>query len=66
MPASGVRPSKRKSTEAFKPPPRSPVIPTPVDDVRYDNIGHWPVPVSNKKRCCLCQSYARMTCKNVK
>ena len=53
MPASRGRPSKRKFTEAVKPPPRSPVMPTPVDDVRHGNIGHWPVPVSDKERCCL-------------
>ena len=44
----------------------SPIIPNPVDDVRYDNIGYWPVPVSDKKRCCLCQRYARMTCQKCK
>lgn len=68
MAASRVRPSKRKSTKAVKPPPRSPVIPTSVavDDVRYDNIGHWPVPVSDKKRCRFCQSYARMICQKCK
>ena len=66
MPASRDRPSKRKSTEAVKPPLRSKLIPNPVDDVQYDNIGHWPVPVSDKKRGCLCQSYARMTCQKCK
>ena len=66
MPATKGRPSKRKSTEAAKSPPSSPVIPTPADDVRNDNIGHWLFPVSDKKRCRICQSYARMTCQKCK
>ena len=66
MPATRGRLSKRKSTEAVQSPPSSPVIPTPVDDVRNDNIDHWLVPVSDKKRCRICQSYARMTCQKCK
>ena len=58
MPASRNRPSKRKSSQAVKPPLCSKLMPNPVDDVQYNNIGHWPVPVSDKKRGRLCQSYA--------
>ena len=61
MPASRDIPSKRKSSEADKPPPHS-----PVDDVWYDNIGHWPVLVSDEKTCRLCQSYTQKCTKNVK
>ena len=62
MPAFRGIPSKRKPSEAVKPPPRSAAKSTPVDDVQYDNIDHWPVLVSDEKRCRLCQSYGQMTC----
>ena len=61
MPGSRGIPSKRKSSEADKPPPHS-----PVDDVWYDNISHWPVLVSDEKTCRLCQSYTQKCTKNVK
>ena len=66
MLASRGRPSKRKSTEAVKPPPRSLVIPTAVDDIQHDNTCHLPVPLCNKKIHRLSQSYARMTCQKCK
>ncbi|KAJ8926222.1 hypothetical protein NQ314_021431 [Rhamnusium bicolor] len=31
------------------PPPKRPVNPTPINDVRYDNLGHWPQHQEPKK-----------------
>ena len=55
------RPSKRKSVE-IRPGGKKPAIPLPCNGVRYDGLGHWPMPTSDKKRCRLCQQYCRMTC----
>ena len=55
------RPSKRKLSDA-RPVGRKPVIPLPCNDVRYDGLGHWPIPTSDKKRCRLCQQYCRVYC----
>lgn len=45
------------------PPAKRPVLPTPIDDVRYDSFGHWPVHLEPKKRCRECKTaYARIGC----
>lgn len=37
--------------------------PRPVDDVRYDEIAHWPFPTTKKQRCKHCiKSYTTNTC----
>lgn len=55
------RPSKRKSVEK-RPGGKKPAVPLPCHDVRYDCLGHWPIPVSDKKRCRLCHEYSRINC----
>ena len=63
--SSRGRPSKRKSVEESvqkRPGGKKPAISLPGDDVRYDCLGHWPIPTSDKKRWRLCQEYNRMTC----
>lgn len=59
------RPSKRKSLEQ-RPGGKKPAVPLPCNDVRYDGLGHWPIPISDKKRCRLCQEYSRMSCEKCK
>lgn len=39
---------------SVEPPRKRSVCPAPVNDVRFDQIGHWPVHNSNKQRCKLC------------
>ena len=52
------RPAKRQSID-LAPRVEKPTVLLPVNDVRYDEVGHWPVPVMEKNRCCNCQ----MTCR---
>ena len=56
------RPPKRPSEESIPHGGKRAVIPTPIADIRFDNIGHWPNPSADKKRCRVCQAYSRMTC----
>jgi len=61
------RPSKRPMQDKTpeqgnKKGGRAAVVPTPCSDVRYDGIGHLPNAVKEKKRCRLCQAYARVMC----
>ena len=56
------RPTKRQSTDNARPGGKKAAVPTPIADVRYDKIAHWPKPSSDKKRCRLCHSYSRTTC----
>ena len=49
------RPSKRASLERVQENKRKKaIVPTPCQDVRYDQLGHWPEPVEKKDRCRLC------------
>ena len=51
-----VIPAKKKSHAA-----------RPVDDVRYDNVGHWPEHIENKQRCKHCiKAYSRIQCDKCK
>lgn len=59
------RPSKRASSASIKPSKRATVA-TPCQDVRYDNIAHWPEPVDQKQRCRNCQAYSRTKCTKCK
>lgn len=54
--------SKENSPQSFK--KRRILGPRPINDVRYDGIGHWPEHSDNKQRCKLCiKAYSRMKCK---
>lgn len=58
------RPSAEPLTEIQSPPQKRVVVPNPIDDVRYDEVGHWPVHIDQKKRCRNCISaYSRIACK---
>ena len=59
------RPSKRASSASIKPSKRATVA-TPCQDVRYDNIAHWPEPVDQKQRCRNCQAYSCTKCTKCK
>ena len=59
--SSRGRPPKRKSDVVTKAGKRATVA-IPCNDVRYDGLGHWPVPNKNRSRCCKCQNYCRMVC----
>ena len=37
-------------------------IPTLCADVRFNEIGHWPQPLSDKKQSCQCQACNRISC----
>ena len=57
------RASKRQSSSGTN--PQSSIgahVPTPGNDIWYDNIGHWPEAVDKKERCSNCQEYSRMKC----
>ena len=64
------RPSKRKSIETIgelmEKGCKNAIIRTPCDNMRYDQLGHWPEPTSDKSRCRLCQSYVRIVCSKCK
>ncbi|XP_065055887.1 piggyBac transposable element-derived protein 2-like isoform X2 [Rhopilema esculentum] len=60
------RPTKHPSTEANSHGGKRAAQPTPINDIRYDQTGHWPLPSADKKRCRVCQSYSRMTCEKCK
>lgn len=58
-PSNRGRPSKIMSIDdEQREPVRKPLfIPTPCADIRPDETGHWLIPVSDKKRCRVCQTY---------
>lgn len=57
------RPSNCDNVPSPTPPPKRPVNPTPIDDIRYDNLGHWPQHLNPKKRCRECKTaYSRVGC----
>ena len=58
------RPSKQLSNELEENRNRAKkaVKPTPYPAIRLDKCNHWPVSIDVKQRCCLCQSYTRMSC----
>ena len=55
------RPSKRKSVDPI-PRGKKPIVALPIHDIRYDQIGHWPTPVTKKNRCRNCEMTCRMMC----
>ena len=53
-PSNSPQPSKK---------PRKAAGPRPTDDVRHDNLAHWPMPVEKKMRCKNCiHHFSRMKC----
>ena len=53
-PSNSPQPSKK---------PRKSAGPAPTDDVRRDNLAHWPIPVEKKMRCKNCiHRFSRMKC----
>ena len=60
--SSRGRPPKRRSTEPVA-RVKKPTVPLPINDVRYDQVGHWPEMPENKSRCRLCDLTCRVTCK---
>ena len=49
-------PRGRPSLDDVTPPAKKKrkVIPRPIDDSRYDNVAHWPLPAEKRNRCRLC------------
>ena len=69
--ANKVTPSRGRSSKQSSLMPmitkgRKPCNPIPVDDISYDNIGHWPMPCKGKNRCRVCQMTCRMECSKCK
>lgn len=57
------RPSTRESSSTPEPPQKRRVVLNPIDDLRYDNISHWPEHIEPKKRCRNCiKAYTRTGC----
>jgi len=59
------KPNKRGRPLSTTPPkPKKRLFtPRPVDDVKYDETAHWPVPIDKKQRCKHCiNAYTTMTC----
>ena len=61
------RPAKRRSMDTSIPVKgKQPTVRLPVSDIRYDQVGHWPDPVSKKNRCRHCGMTCRMMCSKCK
>ena len=56
------QPTKQTSTEPTWKGEKKPTVPIPINKIRYDEVGHWPKPETDKKHCRLCQNYCRMSC----
>lgn len=59
--SSRGRPAKRRSIEPVA-RGKKPAVVLPIADVRYDQVGHWPQPISQKNRCRNCEMTCRMKC----
>ena len=59
--SSSARGRKQRSIDPV-PRGKKPTNPLPVHDVHYDQVGHWPEPVSQRNRCRVCEMTCRMTC----
>ena len=53
------RPSKRQSDDHLPLVRRKVPTPAPVDDIRYDNVAHWPEFREKKNKCRLCKTGTR-------
>jgi len=56
------RPKKRLSEERVEMRGKLPKTPAPQDDVRFDEVGHWPQRETNKGRCRVCKMTCRVKC----
>ena len=57
------RPNKRASAKIIETgKSKRAVIPTPCNEIRYDQIGHWPETFEKKDHCGLCQAYSQTRC----
>ena len=57
------RPSNRSSiNESAAGPSKKAAVTTPCNDIRYDQVGHWPEAVEKKQRCQFGQAYSRTKC----
>ena len=45
------QPTKQASTEPTQKGGKKPTVPIPIDHIRYDEVGRWPKPETDKKRC---------------
>ncbi|CAH1958842.1 unnamed protein product [Acanthoscelides obtectus] len=56
------RRGRPSDAEVEQPPRKRPVVPRPIDDVRFDGFSHWPEHIEPKQRCRNCiKSYARIS-----
>ena len=53
---------KRQSLEPIRHGRKKLTIAMACKDIRFDQLGHWLIPVNDKKQCRVCQSYSRMAC----
>lgn len=59
------RPMQETSTP--EPPSKRRVTFNPIDDIRYDNVDHWPTHLDTKNRCRNCiKAYSRVACMKCK
>ena len=64
VPTSAGRPRKRRATDTPSPIARKQPAVVPCEDVRYDNVAHWPEFRTNKNKRRLCKTnYSRVYCK---
>ena len=56
------RPVKRVSDERIETRGKQPKTPAPQDDIRFDEVGHWPQRESKKGKCRLCKMTCRVKC----
>ena len=57
------RPSKRSSIDkSAAGPSKKAAVATPCNDIRYDQVNHWPEAVEKKQWCQFCQVYSRIKC----
>lgn len=53
----------RPSTTTPPKPKKRLFVPRPMDDVRYNETAHWPIPIDINQRCKHCiNAYTTMTC----
>ena len=58
------RPKKRRASDTPSPAPRKQPTAMPCEDVRYDNVSHWPEFREKKNKCRQCKTnFSRVYCK---
>ena len=56
------RPAKRVSEERIEKRGKQPKTPAPQDDVRFNDVGHWPQRETKKGKCRNCKMTCRVKC----